>query len=92
VSLPQIYPYWLSTYTTSLHPDYYLAWSGVPGLVQSDTKPILFSSWLPPFHRQVVILIKEGTGRLGVNKCGPALGPVLQLEATGELPSQVGEE
>jgi hypothetical protein len=59
VPTPRTYPFWLSTYTTSLHPDYYLAWSGVPGLIRSPDKPILFSSWLPPFRRQVVILIRK---------------------------------
>ena len=51
--------YWFWTYTPSIQPEYILSWTPLPNLAPSGLPPQIFHAWLPPFRRQVVILLRK---------------------------------
>jgi hypothetical protein len=57
--LPKTTPYWFCTYTPSIEPEYILSWTPVPDLATSGLPPKVFHAWLPPFRREVVILLRK---------------------------------
>ena len=46
-------PYWFWAKTPSLDPAYMVTYSRLPGLVDAAFPPIQYTTWLPPFHREV---------------------------------------
>jgi hypothetical protein len=51
--------YWFLSYTPDINPLYYLSWSEEPGLRSASLSAVRFETWLPPFGRDVKILIPE---------------------------------
>jgi len=48
-------PYWFWRMTPAIHPAYFVVYSPIDGLRASTIPPIDFRTWLPPFHRQVLV-------------------------------------
>ncbi len=46
-------PYWFWDETPSIEPRYFVLYSPLPGLLDSPFPPARYTTWLPPFHRQV---------------------------------------
>jgi len=53
--------FWFLTFTPDIHPKYFLSWSEEPGLRNASIAGVSFGAWLPPFGRQVKILVPETT-------------------------------
>jgi hypothetical protein len=45
--------------TPDIHPRYFLSWSEEPGMKNAPIPAVSFGTWLPPFHREVKILVPE---------------------------------
>jgi hypothetical protein len=63
-----IYRCW--PYTPAVHPDYVVALAPHPDLRITDVPPAGFQCWLPPFHRQFIIQVRD-----------PALAAVSRLQS-----------
>jgi hypothetical protein len=51
--------YWLLAYTPDIDPRYFLSWSEEPGLESASIPAVSFWAWLPPFRREVKILVPK---------------------------------
>jgi Dolichyl-phosphate-mannose-protein mannosyltransferase len=51
--------YWFLRFTPDIDPHYYLASSEVPGLRADSLGAVVFQAWLPPFRREIRILVPE---------------------------------
>jgi hypothetical protein len=56
---PQTPDEWFRSVTPIVDPQYFLAFSPVPGLVSSRFAPVSYCAWMPPFRRQVLTLTHE---------------------------------
>ncbi len=55
------YGYWFLAFAPRIQPAYFLAWSEKPGLHQAPLSAVSFGTWLPPFRREVKILMPDST-------------------------------
>jgi len=53
--------WWFRKATFSIHGDYALSYSDLPGYERMDELTQDFTAWIPPFHRQVLCLKREST-------------------------------
>lgn len=51
--------YWSAVFMPDIDPHYYLSWSDEPGLRRAATAGVVFRAWLPPFRREIKILVPE---------------------------------
>jgi hypothetical protein len=49
--------YWLLGFAPNITPRYYLSWTEEPGMKDAPIPPVSFRAWLPPFRREVRILV-----------------------------------
>jgi hypothetical protein len=49
--------YWFLRYTPDVVPRYFLSWSDERGMKNADVPGVTFRAWLPPFRREVKILV-----------------------------------
>jgi hypothetical protein len=54
-TLPPLCTLPFSSYTPAIHPRYFVVFHQMPCLAISSFAPILYNTWLPPFHRAVYI-------------------------------------
>jgi hypothetical protein len=52
--------YWFLDFTPQIAPRYFLGWSADPGLRYAALPGVAFRTWLPPFRREVRILVPDG--------------------------------
>jgi len=50
---------WFSVLAPDIDPRYYLSWSDEPGLKRAAVGGVSFWAWLPPFRREVKILVPD---------------------------------
>jgi hypothetical protein len=49
--------FWFLSYTPDVRPLYSLSWSDEPGMIRAPIPAVSFDAWLPPFRREVRILV-----------------------------------
>jgi len=58
-AIPGPNEYWLARLTPAIDPHYMLSWSVEPGTALASLPAVSFVTWLPPFRREVKILVPE---------------------------------